>query len=480
MLAETLDDNKRRAQVALRRSNYAHFAGDYLTAANIIQQAIEWAHLAEAYEIEVIAYIRWSSILRFQGDPADAHACSEKALSLVERIKDPDLLALSLLSLSASFMHNGDPENAQIYLKRALNLYHESGHKRNEPVILYNLAETIFYIDLAKAQEYYEQALHCWHIMGDRRFESLALSRLGNLIVERRRNYKKAKLYCEQAFRISVDGRDLLGEMSTFYSFAMINFVQNNYIAAQIQTKQALQICQEISYSLYHGICLTKLGALADQLGEYASALAYYAQGVPTLREAGDPDVLSQALITLGMTHYHLDDYHNTKQCYQEVLTITKKTKNALAQTHALVLQAHTHKTLSNLKMAAASYQQALALALDLGLQHYAKQAQTGLAAIAFAQRNLADAMAPMDEILDYLATQPRSTIDEAAWVYLTCYRILQAAGDRRDRPTLDAAYNFIQDIAVRIDDERLRASFLQNVRFNREIVAAWKGHNVI
>ena len=112
-------------------------------------------------------------------------------------------------------------------------------------------------------------------------------------------------------------------------------------------------------------------------------------------------------------------------------------------------------------------------------VQHYVKQTQTGLAAIALAQGNLAEAMAPMDDILDYLATHILSTIDEAAWIYLTCYRILQAADDPRAQPTLEAAYNFIQDIAMRMDDARLRASFLQNVRFNREIVAAWEGRGV-
>ena len=42
----------------------------------------------------------------------------------------------------------------------------------------------------------------------------------------------------------------------------------------------------------------------------------------------------------------------------------------------------------------------------------YAKQTQTDLAVLALARGNLAEAQAPMDEILRYLDTRPLSTID--------------------------------------------------------------------
>jgi hypothetical protein len=51
----------------------------------------------------------------------------------------------------------------------------------------------------------------------------------------------------------------------------------------------------------------------------------------------------------------------------------------------------------------------------------------------------------------------------------------LQANADPRARGTLNAAHNLLQEIAAKIDDEALRASFLQNVRFNREVVQTWE-----
>jgi tetratricopeptide (TPR) repeat protein len=240
-----------------------------------------------------------------------------------------------------------------------------------------------------------------------------------------------------------------------------------------------LDICREISFRLYHGVSYVRLGTVAGQWGEYALALEHYNQGIQILREIDTFDELMQALPLVGLLHYLSGDYAAALKCNQEALAMTERVKNKRDRARVLAsqIQGHLLREVGEFSSAGESYQRALTLALEMGLQHYVKQAQTGLAAIALAQGNLSEALAPMDEILHYLQTTPvLSTIDEVPWVYLTCYRILQAANDPRARSTLEAGYNFIQQIAARIDDERLRTSFLQNVRFNREIVEAWEG----
>jgi ATP/maltotriose-dependent transcriptional regulator MalT len=204
--------------------------------------------------------------------------------------------------------------------------------------------------------------------------------------------------------------------------------------------------------------------------------LEYHTQALSILREIGDRDAICQVLTTLGMVFYHSGQHEMARNQCQQALPIAQETKNKLTQTRALISLGHTLRESGDLDGATDAYRQALALALELGLpDFYAKQAQTGLAAIALARGDLAEAQAPLEEILNYLGMHSLSTRDEAAWIYLSCYRILQANADPRARPTLEAAYNFIQDIAARIDDETLRASFLQNARFNREILQAWE-----
>jgi len=317
--------------------------------------------------------------------------------------------------------------------------------------------------------------LHSFCVIGYKQNEGLVLGRLSNLIVEQRGDYAKARFYGEQALCIQQELGDQVGEINAHSAFSFIDLAQNNYMAARIQAEQALHIAQKIGYKYFDGLCLTLLGSIADELGEYTAAMTYYQQGLPIFREMGDRDFTGQTLTVLGIVFYHLGQSKTAMESSQQALSIAQETKNKLFQNPVLTLQGHALRELGDLDEAADVYRQALALALELGLQYYAKQAQTGLAAIALARGNLAEAQAPMDEILNYLETHTLSTQDEAAWMSLTCYRILQANDDPRARPTLDAAYNFIQDIAARIDDEALRASFLQNVRANREIVQAWE-----
>jgi hypothetical protein len=51
---------------------------------------------------------------------------------------------------------------------------------------------------------------------------------------------------------------------------------------------------------------------------------------------------------------------------------------------------------------------------------------------------------------------------------------VLRAHEDPRAREVLDQGYRLLQERAAKIDDPRLRRSYLENVAAHREIVRAW------
>jgi hypothetical protein len=57
----------------------------------------------------------------------------------------------------------------------------------------------------------------------------------------------------------------------------------------------------------------------------------------------------------------------------------------------------------------------------------------------------------------------------------LTCYRVLERAGDPRAAEWLERAHTELQSTAARVSDKRLRECFLANIPHHREIVAAWQ-----
>ena len=168
-----------------------------------------------------------------------------------------------------------------------------------------------------------------------------------------------------------------------------------------------------------------------------------------------------------------MGNYESALEYNQEALSIAKE-KITLLETRALISQGHILRELGDLDQAVNFYQQTLHLVNQTSLPEcYRKQAQTGLANIALVRGDLVQVEMLLNEILNYLDTHSLATIDEMVWMYLTCYQILQATADPRAHTILDVAYATLQDIARQIDDKTLRASFLQNVRDNRDMITA-------
>ena len=61
--------------------------------------------------------------------------------------------------------------------------------------------------------------------------------------------------------------------------------------------------------------------------------------------------------------------------------------------------------------------------------------------------------------------------------IYSTCYHVLCAIGDPRAGEVLATGHALLQERAARISDAALRHSFLENVPYQRKLVAAWREH---
>jgi hypothetical protein len=104
-----------------------------------------------------------------------------------------------------------------------------------------------------------------------------------------------------------------------------------------------------------------------------------------------------------------------------------------------------------------------------------------GLAHIALVQDLPDQALAYVDDILAWIEVNGLEGIEYPLQVYLICYRVLQATAQgepaalERARDVLTAAHTALMERAASISDEALRLKFLENVKTNREIIAAWQ-----
>ena len=79
-----------------------------------------------------------------------------------------------------------------------------------------------------------------------------------------------------------------------------------------------------------------------------------------------------------------------------------------------------------------------------------------------------------VDEIIAYLdAGRSLEGIWEPLRILLTCYQVLRLTPDARAGEILETAYQKLQQQASIIPDRDARQMFLENVPWNREIIAA-------
>ncbi|HUM68066.1 MAG TPA: hypothetical protein PLK31_04380, partial [Chloroflexota bacterium] len=93
----------------------------------------------------------------------------------------------------------------------------------------------------------------------------------------------------------------------------------------------------------------------------------------------------------------------------------------------------------------------------------------------ALAQGNLDTAVAHVNAILSHLQKGNLHGADEPLRVYLTCYQVLQAAGDGRAPTILAEAYHLLQERAAGIEDAAMRERYVTAVPFHHEIVQLWR-----
>jgi tetratricopeptide (TPR) repeat protein len=473
-LAQQLDDDQRRAQVALRRARCAETTGNYPAACAAAQAAIELAQAAQDVHSEASGYLRWGRALLRQGDHQAAQARLARALALAQAAALDQAQADSLHSLGIGAYRYGDLADARAYFHRALDAYRKSGDRRGESASLNGLG--VFASDqgdFEQAISFYEQSLLICREIGRRQGENSALNNLG-LVAHRQEDYARASAFYQQSLLISREIGDRMCESNTLGNLGLTAQNQGDYARARVYNQQSLHICREIGDGLAESNALNNLGIIAYYLGDYVRARSYLEQALSVCREVGDRRAEGWGLSSLALLFYQLRDDQAALEYNQQAIHIAQELGDRRLLGQALTSLGDALAGLGRLDQAASAYQRAFDLRCELGQPHRAMASLAGLARVCLDQGDLAQAQARVEEISRYLETRALDDADEPFRVYLTCYHVLRANQDPRAGSILHTAHALLQERAARIKDEELRRSFLENVAAHREIVAAY------
>jgi DNA-binding SARP family transcriptional activator/Tfp pilus assembly protein PilF len=434
-LAEALDDDRKRAEVARCRASFADTLGDYPVAIESAQELIRLAQAAQDVKLEAEGYRQWGRALWRQGKHDDARRQLGLALTLAQRASLRSVEAESLCDLGTISGQQGDYDRARVLFRQSLQLFRDLGHRRNEALMLGNLGTVnMFEGHFAKAWEYYQQVLRIFAEIGDRRSESLTLTNLGDLSRK-----------------------------------------EGDYVGARAYYERSLRICRETGDRLGGAGALFALGRAARALGDYAVAMADVEQAMDVYRKIGHPHSEASNLWEQGMISHLQGDDRLALERASQALQIAQTLGDRHTRAAALTIMAHARLGLADPAGAATAYQEAVGLRRELGQHNLVIEALAGLARTALTQDDRAQALGFAEEILAHLETGTLDGTHEPLRIYLTLYHVLDAMDDPRAGTILVTAYSLLQERAEVIPDEDARRSFLENVSAHREIVREYQ-----
>lgn len=477
-LSVQLEDDRRRAELALRQATYAEAISDYPAAVAAAQEAIRLAQAVQDVALDAAGALQWGLALWRQGRYEPARSQVEQALVLARDARLPRLEADILRHLGIISWYLGDQPAARAHYEQSLQIAHELGDRWNETRALNNLG-MVYWIqgDYAKAQGTFEQALQIKREIGDRWGEGSTLGNLGTVLSCL--DNTVAIEYYEQALQIAREVGDRWGEGRLLNNIGLCFMDRGDYERARTYIERALKIRREVGDRQGEGATLGNLGEVFRNQGDYTRAKPYYEQALEISQEIGVQRGECWARIFLGLLAHLQGDDKAAQELGRQALQIAEETEDRPLQGHALTILGHASAGRGDVTNAVAHYGRALALRREVEEHNLSMEPLAGLAQVALVQDDVKGALAFVEEILAYLASGVLDGTKEPFRVYLTCYRVLRAGGDCRAHAMLERAHRLLQQRAARIADDALRRSFLEKVAAHREIVAAYEAAQV-
>lgn len=243
--------------------------------------------------------------------------------------------------------------------------------------------------------------------------------------------------------------------------------------------RQSRQFFHESGDHVREAICTSTIGFHCLTLGYLDQARPELHAALQLLRANGDRVFEGRTLGFLSVLALWQGDEARALALVRSSLDIAVVAQARHGQLYAWIKFGDTQAALGRLDAARQAYHQACTAALEIepGAQH---NVSAGLARVALADGDAVAALAALQPVLDHAAAA--GTLDETDWprqIELTCYQALASAGDPRAADWLARAHTALMAQADALTDATLRQGFLQNVPFNREIVAAWAKRSV-
>ena len=241
-------------------------------------------------------------------------------------------------------------------------------------------------------------------------------------------------------------------------------------------SQQALAFARQIGDKPSEAEAINHLGHVACYIGDYSTAKIYFRQYLILARETGNRFQKGLSFQNLGWVENDLKDFTRALDYYENALKTTQAIKDIEGEGDSLIGLGDALAGLEKWDAAIKSYSEAIRVFDKFDADWGVAGSRSGLARVALAQGNEAGALELVDGILDFLS-RDEGLFESIRESYLTCFKVLEATRDPRANIVLEKGYTKVRAIADKIQDRKMRQSFLENVPYNCELMRLWEEH---
>jgi class 3 adenylate cyclase/tetratricopeptide (TPR) repeat protein len=181
-MAEQVDDDFKRIDVALRRSNAFRAMGDFAAAAEVDCQGLLVSSKHLESRKKVALHNSLATSLTGQGNYAQAREVSEQGLAMARRLGDFGGESRLINAIGLIAMEQGDLPTAADHFERGLVMVREACDRAVEGLRLSNLGSVYSRLgEYAKARLCLEQGLSIARAVGQRATEAVLLLNIGSV-----------------------------------------------------------------------------------------------------------------------------------------------------------------------------------------------------------------------------------------------------------------------------------------------------------
>ncbi|MEZ4767289.1 MAG: tetratricopeptide repeat protein [Caldilineales bacterium] len=463
---------------------YLGLAGNEAARAYQNQSAIDLLTralaLAEEPAGRVDLLLAREAVLDRLGQRAAQHRDLDEARQLAAVLDDPRQQAEVALRQANLLRVQSKLSDALIYLDAAMSCLQRAGNGEGEARVWLLRGMIAFQNDEYGAARQHFAAAHALAAAnGADSTVAQALYNLGNCALADE-DYDGARRYYAEALDIYRATHQHRGEVNCLLMSGVIDRRIGDLDEAMAAYQRALDVAREIGWRHGESYLLGHLGNHAFEMANYDEAADLHNRGLAIGVSLGDKRQEAQSLDTLGLIDHIRGDPSAAVEKYRSALAIQQEIGGRRDAGFTLTHLGDALADLGEMDAAEAAFREALEIREGLLANNpLSVDDRAGLARVALARGQIAEAREHALATLEWLRHNGASAVEFPTEAYLVAYKALSAAGDQNDADdALRRGHDFLIERAARISNPRLRNMFLQANPHHRALLTAWAQHS--